>query len=114
MHACMRISMYRASLPSETTIARELGLARVSAQSFLLRNRDDRRGSLLRSGPSRDPGRNQVPDRGRYARSVKFVCVLSVQEDGLLRRLIAEHGVKSWSIVSSFVPGRTGKSCRLR
>ena len=36
------------------------------------------------------------------------------QEDVLLRRLIKEHGVKKWSSVAEGIPGRSGKSCRLR
>lgn len=40
--------------------------------------------------------------------------VLTEQEDDLLRRLIKEHGVKKWSSVAEGIPGRSGKSCRLR
>lgn len=36
------------------------------------------------------------------------------QEDVMLRRLIKEHGVKKWSSVAEGIPGRSGKSCRLR
>lgn len=36
------------------------------------------------------------------------------EEDVLLRRLIKEHGVKKWSSVAEGIPGRSGKSCRLR
>ena len=32
----------------------------------------------------------------------------------MLRRLIKEHGVKKWSSVAEGIPGRSGKSCRLR
>ena len=39
---------------------------------------------------------------------------LYLQEDVLLRRLIKEHGVKKWSSVAEGIPGRSGKSCRLR
>uniref|UniRef100_A0A0D9VAZ6 Uncharacterized protein n=1 Tax=Leersia perrieri TaxID=77586 RepID=A0A0D9VAZ6_9ORYZ len=36
------------------------------------------------------------------------------EEDGLLRRLVAEHGAQRWSVISGGIPGRSGKSCRLR
>ncbi|DBB06801.1 TPA: hypothetical protein ACH3X3_009464 [Trebouxia sp. C0006] len=36
------------------------------------------------------------------------------EEDVMLRRLIKEHGVKKWSSVAEGIPGRSGKSCRLR
>ena len=32
----------------------------------------------------------------------------------MLRQLVKEHGLKSWSTVSKGLVGRTGKSCRLR
>ena len=35
-----------------------------------------------------------------------------VQEDALLRRLIAQHGTANWSLIAKFVPGRSGKSCK--
>ncbi len=36
------------------------------------------------------------------------------QEDVLLVRLVEEHGTKNWSIIAKGIPGRTGKSCRIR
>uniref|UniRef100_A0A0E0JUC8 Uncharacterized protein n=1 Tax=Oryza punctata TaxID=4537 RepID=A0A0E0JUC8_ORYPU len=35
-------------------------------------------------------------------------------EDALLTRLVAQHGPHRWSIISAAIPGRSGKSCRLR
>lgn len=37
-----------------------------------------------------------------------------MQEDDLLRRLIMQHGPKNWSVIAGGIPGRSGKSCRLR
>ena len=34
-----------------------------------------------------------------------------MQEDTLLKRLIAQHGTTNWSLIAKFVPGRSGKSC---
>ncbi|BAC57635.1 putative tuber-specific and sucrose-responsive element binding factor [Oryza sativa Japonica Group] len=36
------------------------------------------------------------------------------EEDALLTRLVAQHGPHRWSIISGAIPGRSGKSCRLR
>ncbi|XP_075512496.1 transcription factor MYB73-like [Primulina tabacum] len=36
------------------------------------------------------------------------------EEDDLLRSLVKEHGQRNWSLISSGIPGRSGKSCRLR
>nr|XP_010932223.1 transcription factor MYB77 [Elaeis guineensis] len=38
----------------------------------------------------------------------------SPEEDEALRRLIEIHGPRNWSAISKGVPGRSGKSCRLR
>lgn len=38
----------------------------------------------------------------------------SPQEDATLLRLVEEHGARNWSVISSGIPGRSGKSCRLR
>ena len=32
----------------------------------------------------------------------------------LLLRCVAKHGPKNWSVIARSIPGRTGKSCRLR
>ncbi|KAE8814377.1 Transcription factor MYB44 [Hordeum vulgare] len=38
----------------------------------------------------------------------------SPEEDALLSALVRQHGARRWSVISAGVPGRTGKSCRLR
>lgn len=38
----------------------------------------------------------------------------SPEEDDLLRILVARHGPRNWTMISKSVPGRSGKSCRLR
>ncbi|XP_068669448.1 transcription factor MYB77-like [Aristolochia californica] len=38
----------------------------------------------------------------------------SPEEDMLLTRLVKHHGPRNWSAISAGVPGRSGKSCRLR
>lgn len=42
------------------------------------------------------------------------VCFLFLQEDEALRRQIARLGARNWSLIAKAIPGRTGKSCRLR
>lgn len=36
------------------------------------------------------------------------------QEDATLMKLVEEHGPRNWSVISTGIPGRSGKSCRLR
>lgn len=38
----------------------------------------------------------------------------SPEEDSLLRAAVSRHGARNWSVISGEVPGRSGKSCRLR
>ncbi|XP_075524308.1 transcription factor MYB44-like [Primulina tabacum] len=38
----------------------------------------------------------------------------SPEEDETLQQLVRKHGPRNWSLISKSVPGRSGKSCRLR
>ncbi|XWS54744.1 hypothetical protein CRYUN_Cryun10bG0115300 [Craigia yunnanensis] len=38
----------------------------------------------------------------------------SPEEDESLRKLVQRHGPRNWSLISRLIPGRSGKSCRLR
>ncbi|KAJ6804060.1 sucrose responsive element binding protein [Iris pallida] len=38
----------------------------------------------------------------------------SPEEDDALQRLVQTHGARNWSLISKSIPGRSGKSCRLR
>ncbi|KAL8528744.1 hypothetical protein ACS0TY_006267 [Phlomoides rotata] len=38
----------------------------------------------------------------------------SPEEDDLLQHLVLKHGPRNWSLISKSIPGRSGKSCRLR
>ncbi|KAL3814267.1 hypothetical protein ACJIZ3_015535 [Penstemon smallii] len=38
----------------------------------------------------------------------------SPEEDKRLRDLVQQHGARNWSMISRSIPGRSGKSCRLR
>uniref|UniRef100_A0A0D9XBE3 Uncharacterized protein n=1 Tax=Leersia perrieri TaxID=77586 RepID=A0A0D9XBE3_9ORYZ len=38
----------------------------------------------------------------------------SPEEDTALQRLVGRHGARNWSLISKSIPGRSGKSCRLR
>lgn len=38
----------------------------------------------------------------------------SPEEDDALKRLVQKHGPRNWSLISKSIPGRSGKSCRLR
>ncbi|XP_073269499.1 transcription factor MYB44-like [Primulina huaijiensis] len=38
----------------------------------------------------------------------------SPEEDELLKKLVQQYGARNWSLISRSIPGRSGKSCRLR
>ncbi|KAG5254139.1 transcription factor MYB [Salix suchowensis] len=38
----------------------------------------------------------------------------SQEEDALLKHLVIKHGPRNWTMIARAVPGRSGKSCRLR
>ncbi|KAE8671622.1 Transcription factor MYB44 [Hibiscus syriacus] len=38
----------------------------------------------------------------------------SPNEDNLLQELVQKHGPRNWSLMGKSIPGRSGKSCRLR
>ncbi|KAL4581167.1 hypothetical protein LXL04_017376 [Taraxacum kok-saghyz] len=38
----------------------------------------------------------------------------TTEEDELLCKLVNQHGARSWTSISKSIPGRSGKSCRLR
>lgn len=38
----------------------------------------------------------------------------SPEEDELLHKLVERHGARNWTAISKAIPGRSGKSCRLR
>lgn len=38
----------------------------------------------------------------------------SPEEDDALQKLVQKHGPRNWSLISKEIPGRSGKSCRLR
>jgi transcription factor MYB, plant len=38
----------------------------------------------------------------------------SPEEDDMLRRLVERHGARNWTAIGREIPGRSGKSCRLR
>ncbi|KAL9385873.1 hypothetical protein Peur_022883 [Populus x canadensis] len=38
----------------------------------------------------------------------------SAEEDRILTRLVEQHGPRNWSLISRYIKGRSGKSCRLR
>ncbi|OIW14856.1 hypothetical protein TanjilG_30578 [Lupinus angustifolius] len=38
----------------------------------------------------------------------------SAEEDRILTQLVERYGAKNWSLISRYIKGRSGKSCRLR
>ncbi|OVA01772.1 SANT/Myb domain [Macleaya cordata] len=52
--------------------------------------------------------------RGGIRKSERIKGPWSAEEDKVLTRLVDQHGARNWSLVSRYIPGRSGKSCRLR
>jgi transcription factor MYB, plant len=50
---------------------------------------------------------------GRGGRRVKK-GTWTAEEDDQLRRAVSRHGARNWTVIGREVPGRSGKSCRLR
>ncbi|KAH6787258.1 hypothetical protein C2S52_006810 [Perilla frutescens var. hirtella] len=46
--------------------------------------------------------------------AVKVRGPWSTAEDGILTELVCKFGARNWSMIASGIPGRSGKSCRLR
>ncbi|CAI5480584.1 unnamed protein product [Closterium sp. Yama58-4] len=51
---------------------------------------------------------------GRRGASVVNRGAWTAEEDERLAALVAVHGAKNWSVIAAGIPGRPGKSCRLR
>lgn len=51
-------------------------------------------------------------DRKKTADRVKGPW--SPEEDAILSRLVSNFGARNWSLIARGIPGRSGKSCRLR
>ncbi|KAI7735686.1 hypothetical protein M8C21_019850 [Ambrosia artemisiifolia] len=49
-----------------------------------------------------------------YIVGTKIKGSWSPQEDTTLIKMVEQHGPRNWSLISSRIPGRSGKSCRLR
>ncbi|CAL9084829.1 unnamed protein product [Musa textilis] len=51
---------------------------------------------------------------GRSKEMARVTGPWRAEEDEVLRRLVERHGPRNWSLISRSIPGRSGKSCRLR
>ncbi|KAL5847485.1 hypothetical protein ACOSQ3_011009 [Xanthoceras sorbifolium] len=58
------------------------------------------------SGNNRTPRTTQKPERIKGP--------WSAEEDRILTRLVERYGPRNWSLISRYIKGRSGKSCRLR
>ena len=71
--------------------------------------------SDLTKGPWKQQARclTLVRTATRNCRILESILPL-LQEDELLVELIEKHGTGNWSVIAKEMPGRNGKSCRLR
>ncbi|XP_042493303.1 transcription factor MYB117-like [Macadamia integrifolia] len=61
------------------------------------------------SGSSKQPATRETTKK-----SERIKGSWSSEEDKILTRLVQRHGARNWSLISRYIPGRSGKSCRLR
>ncbi|PON32169.1 MYB transcription factor [Parasponia andersonii] len=54
----------------------------------------------------------KVPRSGTKPERIKGPW--STEEDRILTRLVEQYGPRNWSLISRYIKGRSGKSCRLR
>ncbi|MED6107261.1 hypothetical protein PIB30_012383 [Stylosanthes scabra] len=55
-----------------------------------------------------------IEDNAKFDDADRIKGSWSPQEDATLLKLVKQHGARNWSTISSGIPGRSGKSCRLR
>ncbi|XP_028068607.1 transcription factor MYB77-like [Camellia sinensis] len=53
-------------------------------------------------------------DHSMSNRAEKIKGPWSSEEDKILTRLVDRYGARNWSLISKYIKGRSGKSCRLR
>lgn len=51
---------------------------------------------------------------GGYGIKSKVKGPWSTEEDAVLTKLVSKLGPRNWSLIARGIPGRSGKSCRLR
>ena len=61
---------------------------------------------VVRDGPPSGGGAAATEDRVKGP--------WSPEEDAILSRLVSKFGARNWSLIARGIPGRSGKSCRLR
>ncbi|MED6218250.1 hypothetical protein PIB30_025175 [Stylosanthes scabra] len=61
------------------------------------------------SSSSESTQRNNNPSRAERIKGP-----WSAEEDRILTRLVERYGARNWSLISRYIKGRSGKSCRLR
>lgn len=63
---------------------------------------------------SASPGEGGGGGGGAEVSAARVKGSWSQQEDAMLSQLVAQFGPRNWSMIARGIPGRSGKSCRLR
>ncbi|KAK7383098.1 hypothetical protein VNO78_28767 [Psophocarpus tetragonolobus] len=66
--------------------------------------------ALKRSSSLSSSSSESIPRISSY----KIKGPWSAEEDRILTQLVEAHGPRNWALISRFIKGRSGKSCRLR
>lgn len=85
-------------------------------------NEEDRTQSPLLDAPAAAESGDTVLDAGGDGNGVssggsgksRVRGPWSPEEDEILSRVVSKFGARNWSLIARGIPGRSGKSCRLR
>ncbi|XP_009620130.1 transcription factor MYB77-like [Nicotiana tabacum] len=68
--------------------------------------------SSCESSSSESSLSGKTPRDGKKSERIKGPW--SAEEDKILTKLVERYGARNWSLISKYIKGRSGKSCRLR
>ncbi|KAL9172438.1 hypothetical protein ABFS82_03G046900 [Erythranthe guttata] len=71
-------------------------------------------GSSTSSDSSSDSSSMSAGGGKNPTKSERIKGPWSAEEDKILTRLVDRYGARNWSLISKYIKGRSGKSCRLR
>ncbi|KAF9603920.1 hypothetical protein IFM89_038830 [Coptis chinensis] len=66
------------------------------------------------SSTSSSSSESSRPTRTTLTKTDRIKGPWSAEEDRTLTELVGLHGARNWTLISRSIPGRSGKSCRLR
>ncbi|KAF5817766.1 putative transcription factor MYB-HB-like family [Helianthus annuus] len=72
------------------------------------------RSSPATSSSSESSDSSHSRHKNRWSKIDRIKGPWNAEEDRILTRLVDSYGPRNWSVISKYIKGRSGKSCRLR